>query len=212
MHPQDAEGARLLYRQLAADYDRRWEKYIDVSLSRVLSFADFRGDERVLDAPCGTGELALRLVKRWPNLDVVGVDLSTEMLDQAKSKHADGRVEWVEADAKSMPFDDRSFDAAICANGFHYFPEPDRYLAEFRRVIRPGGTLYLLDWCDDYLLCKLCSYWLHWTNAALRKVYTLRECEERQERAGFAVVNRERFRIDWLWGMMVFVSQRRRPL
>jgi ubiquinone/menaquinone biosynthesis C-methylase UbiE len=209
---QDAERARRLYQRLAAIYDRRWEKYIDVSLSRVLGAAGFLGEEHVQDVPCGTGELAVRLVKRWPHLDIVGVDLSTEMLDRAKSKPLEGRVEWVEADARSMPFDDRSFDAAICANGFHYFPEPDAYLNEFRRVIRPGGKLFLLDWCDDYLLCKLCSRCLYWTNAALRKVYTLRECEQRLDRAGFTVIAREQFRIDWLWGMMHFVSERRRPL
>ena len=204
----DSESVRLAYDRLAPIYDDRWRQYIDATLQIVEQVVRCDGDERILDVPCGTGELERRLSARWPALRFVGVDLSREMLDRAAAKNVGASPQWVQADVRSLPLPDESFDWVICANGFHYFRSPELALAELRRVLRPGGRLVLVDWCDDYLSCKLCSAWLHWTNPAFHRTYSLRRCRSMLEQAGLLVEDAEPFRIGWLWGLMRFVCRR----
>jgi ubiquinone/menaquinone biosynthesis C-methylase UbiE len=130
------------------------------------------------------------------------------MLQQAVAKGLGRRVHWVQAEAARLPLPDAWFDWVVCANSFHYFRRPAAALAEMRRVLRPGGRLALVDWCDDYLTCKLCSWWLRWTDSAFFKTYTTGECRGLLRQAGFEVVQAERFRISWLWGLMRCVGMR----
>jgi ubiquinone/menaquinone biosynthesis C-methylase UbiE len=194
--------------RIAAEYDRRWRPYIDATMKAVLEAVQFEGHETVLDVPCGTGELERRLLSEWPDLQITGADLSPGMLRQAGEKDVENRVKWIEADVVSLPLPDAAFDYVVCANSFHYFRRPKDSLAELRRVLRPGGTFILVDWCDDYLTCKLCSLWLRWTAAAFYRTHSLRGCRSLLEREGFQIVDAERFRISWLWGLMRFVCRR----
>jgi ubiquinone/menaquinone biosynthesis C-methylase UbiE len=206
--PPETEAVRREYDRLAATYDRRWRSYVDVTLHAVLNGVGFSGHERILDLACGTGELECLLLARWPDLRVVGTDLSLEMLRQAADKSENHRVSWVQAEATCLPFPDSAFDCAACANSFHYFRSPMRALQEVRRVLRPEGNFVLVDWCDDYLSCKLCGVWLRLTDPAFCRTYTVRACRSLLEQAGFEVDVAEHFRVGWVWGMMRFVSRR----
>jgi ubiquinone/menaquinone biosynthesis C-methylase UbiE len=127
------------------------------------------------------------------------------MLKQAVGKSL--RASWLQADAGRLPLADRSFDAVLCANSFHYFRNPARSLREMGRVLRPGGRLALVDWCDDYLTCKLCSHWLRWTDPAFYRTYGAGECQALLRGAGFEVFRDDRFRVGWLWGLMRFLAR-----
>jgi ubiquinone/menaquinone biosynthesis C-methylase UbiE len=201
----DVEAVRREYDRLAVSYDRRWRSYIDATLDAVVEGLPLRGQERLLDVACGTGELERKLLARWPALRVVGTDLSLGMLRQAARKKE--RVDWVQAEASRLPFANGSFDSAVCANSFHYFRAPLRALQEAHRVLGPDGRLVLVDWCDDYLSCRLCSVWLRLTDPAFCRTYTLRSCRSLLEQAGFEVVRADHFRVRWLWGMMQFVCR-----
>lgn len=198
---------RREYDRLADGYDRRWRSYIDATLSSALEALDCANGDLLLDVPCGTGELEARLRARFPGLRVVGGDLSHAMLAKARAKHAGGRVCWVAANASRLPIRSGAFDHVVCANGFHYFDAPDEALAELRRALRPEGRLILIDWCDDYLACRLCGLWLRWRGAAFHRLYSLRDCRRELERAGFVVERVDRFRVGWIWGMMRFVAR-----
>jgi hypothetical protein len=82
-------------------------------------------------------------------------------------------------------------------------------LHEIRRVLRPNGQFVLVDWCDDYLSCKLCSLWLRLTEPAFHETYTLRSGRSLLEEAGLEVIHTDHFRVGWIWGMMAFVCRRR---
>jgi ubiquinone/menaquinone biosynthesis C-methylase UbiE len=197
-----------VYDRLAPIYDRRWRSFGDATLRAVLDALDYRGDERILDVACGTGELESRLLARWPALHIVATDLSSGMLNQAVEKDKKRHVFWIHADVANLPLADNSFDFVFCSSSFHYFRSPTRSLQEMYRVLRPGGALVCVDWCDDYLTCKACSWWLRWTDPAFYRTYALRECHTLLEQTGFQVVQAKRFRISWLWGLMRFVCRR----
>ena len=204
----ETESVRQEYDRLAASYDRRWRDYVDVTLRAVVGAISFQGQEQILDIACGTGELERLLFSRWPNLQIIGTDISTEMLRRAAGKDENKKAVFLQAEAAHLPFPDRSFDCAICANSFHYFPSPIKALQEVHRILRPHGTLVLVDWCDNYLSCKLCGIWLRLTDPAFCRTQTVETCRSLLEQAGFEVVQADHFRVRWIWGMMRFVCRR----
>jgi SAM-dependent methyltransferase len=98
---------------------------------------------RVLDIPCGGG-VAFRGLRPEQELDYVAADLSPLMLQRAESEAERRGIHWiefVEADAEALPFEDRSFDLVVTYTGLHCFPDPPAAIAEMARVLRPGGEL-----------------------------------------------------------------------
>jgi ubiquinone/menaquinone biosynthesis C-methylase UbiE len=96
---------------------------------------------RLLDIGCGTGQLTDRLARKWPSVTVVGCDFSEGMLARAAARSPD--LSWVRADAGCLPFEDQAFDLITSTEAFHWFPDQDAALAEFFRVLAPGGQLLL---------------------------------------------------------------------
>ena len=127
------------------------------------------------------------------------------MLRQAIAKRIGDRTCWIQAEASKLPLADASFDWVVCANSFHYFRKPLECLREFHRCLIPNGKLVLVDWCDDYLMCKLCSIWLKLTDPAFFHIYKLGDCRDLIQEAGLDVIHSERFKVGWLWGMMMSV-------
>jgi ubiquinone/menaquinone biosynthesis C-methylase UbiE len=196
------------YDRLSEFYDHRWRTYLDATLQFVKEAIDCDTGDRILDVPCGTGELSRRLSVRWPSVRILGLDLSLGMLKQARVKNRNGSLQWLQADVEVLPLDDETFDWVICANSFHYFHSPASALRELYRVLRPGGRLVLVDWCDDYWSCKLCSLWLRWTDPAFHRIYSVRQCKALLEHTGFRVENTQNYRVGWIWGLMRFVCRR----
>jgi demethylmenaquinone methyltransferase / 2-methoxy-6-polyprenyl-1,4-benzoquinol methylase len=120
-------------RVMTAGLDRRWRA---ITLDETV-----RGGDRVLDACCGTGDLAIGARKR--GAQVTGLDFSSKMLERARRK--DGAVEWVQGDALALPFEDASFDAATVGFGVRNVADLETGLRELRRVLRPGGRLGILE-------------------------------------------------------------------
>jgi demethylmenaquinone methyltransferase/2-methoxy-6-polyprenyl-1,4-benzoquinol methylase len=121
-------------RVMTAGLDRRWRRI-------TLETVGVRTGDRVLDACCGTGDLAIGARKRGAR--VTGLDFSSAMLERARRK--DSHIEWVEGDALALPFDDDAFDVATVGFGVRNVADLDRGLQELRRVLRDGGRLGILE-------------------------------------------------------------------
>jgi demethylmenaquinone methyltransferase/2-methoxy-6-polyprenyl-1,4-benzoquinol methylase len=120
-------------RVMSAGLDQRWR--------RITAEAAVHEGDRVLDACCGTGDLAIAALAAGGR--VTGLDFSDRMLDRAVRKSA--AVEWRRGDALDLPFGDESFDAVTVGFGVRNLDDLGRGLSEFRRVLRPGGRLAVLE-------------------------------------------------------------------
>lgn len=155
------------YDQEAARYDRvRFEKpggrfvaRLDAAIVRELVRAS--GSVRLLDLPVGTGR-ALEYLDSEP-LEVVGCDLTAGMLAAARGRGPSICPGLVRGDASRLPFPSGSFDGILSLRFFHLFPRAVRptFVAEFERVLRPGG----------HLICSFTNGWygggINWVRRAL---------------------------------------------
>ena len=121
-------------RTMTLGLDRRWR--------RAAAEAVVRYGDSVLDACCGTGDLAIA-AKEAGGGSVTGLDFSARMLERARAKSRE--IEWVQGDVLALPFDDASFDAATVGFGVRNLDDLELGLAELRRVLRPGGRLAILE-------------------------------------------------------------------
>jgi SAM-dependent methyltransferase len=102
----------------------------------------------VLEIACGTGLVTRRLRECIDSdIRIVATDLSAAMLDYARGKLGEGNgIEWREASALALPFDDRTFGAVVCGFGIMFVPDRQAMLKEARRVLAEGGTLLFNVW------------------------------------------------------------------
>jgi demethylmenaquinone methyltransferase/2-methoxy-6-polyprenyl-1,4-benzoquinol methylase len=135
----------LLNHVLSCNIDRVWWNRTARTFSCVLA----QPQARVLDLCCGTGDMALALMReakrRGAEPEIVGADFSHAMLTRAAEKFDGTRATPVEADALALPFPSSSFDLVTSAFGFRNLANYDKGLAEIFRVLRPGGETGILD-------------------------------------------------------------------
>lgn len=134
-------GCDLLWRQRAVQVVAEWKP------------------RRLLDIATGTGDLALAVERALPETEVLGTDFCRPMLEVAQRR---GLRRVLEADALHLPLASGSFDAATVAFGLRNMADYAAALREFRRVLRPGGHLLVLDFSlPGGLLCPLYRAYLH---------------------------------------------------
>lgn len=153
-----------LHRHLAPRYELR---YADAA-SRAFHAAwhrdlvrELEPGARVLEIGCGTGRLLADLLDRQENRwEVVGLDLSVDMLQHARTHAADARC--VLGDGERLPFAAMSFDALILKGCLHHLRDHRGFLLEARRVLRPGGRVILSEPIED-------APWIRMARAALHR-------------------------------------------
>jgi SAM-dependent methyltransferase len=120
-----------------------FQPYADDMGARVTAAAP----RRVLEIAAGTGVLT-RVLAEWlpQSSHIVATDLSDAMLQVAQTLGTAQPVTWQQADAMQLPFPDGSVDAVVCQFGAMFFPDKARAFAEARRVLAPGGRLFLNVW------------------------------------------------------------------
>lgn len=193
----------LLNRVLSFGTDMRWRK-------KGISLLPHGRHLRVLDLASGTMDLALQYLKDGAG-EVTCLDFALPMLLTGRLKISptfDTRLQMVCGNSLSLPFPDRHFDAAMCAWGMRNFPDLPRCLSEVRRVLKPGGSLLVIEFFKPdrtfsrifsqtygrYVLPTL-GRWISknpdaydYLHRSIRGFLKLWEFEHQLEKAGFEII------------------------
>jgi len=146
MAQSNSDLVRQQFGANAANYATSSVHAKGASLGRLIELIDFDPAWRSLDIATAAGHVALACAEHVR--EAVGSDVTPEMLDVARQQAADRGIDNVRfelADAEALPFDDDSFDLVTCRIAPHHFANPDRFIAETARVLRPGGVFGLVD-------------------------------------------------------------------
>jgi ubiquinone/menaquinone biosynthesis C-methylase UbiE len=160
------------YDSAARLYVRYWEPVLLATAHRLLDRVDplvrrqiedargrwtSAGPARLLDVGTGGGTLALGALRRWPELQVVGIDLSDGMLEVARERalsdrdrlDVDARLTLLRGPADRLPLPDRSVDLIVSSFVYQLVPDRPAAFREALRVLRPGGALSFVTWIDE---------------------------------------------------------------
>lgn len=132
----------MLDHLLSLGIDRSWRRKTVREIKKLAP-------QSILDVATGTGDLAVGMARRMPGAAITGCDISREMLrvgrGKAVKKKVGERITFVHGDAEALPFDDESFDVATAAFGVRNFQDAGAGLREMRRVLKPGGSVFILE-------------------------------------------------------------------
>jgi SAM-dependent methyltransferase len=149
--PPDLRAVTQAQQQTWSEGDFAMVASLVVNAAETLTEAlEIVPDERVLDIACGSGNGAIAAARRaWGG--TVGADFVPALLERGRERAAAERldVEFVEADAQDLPFEDAGFDVAMSIFGAMFAPDQERTAAELLRVVKPGGRLGMANWTPD---------------------------------------------------------------
>lgn len=116
----------------------------------IYQNVNFSTTKKVLEVGCGVGAQSEILLRRFPDLQLTGIDLSDKQLEAAekslsKLEFAKGRYDLYQMSATDIKFDSESFDGAFLCFVLEHVPDPRRVLSEVRRVLSPGGIIYITE-------------------------------------------------------------------
>lgn len=195
------------YDRLAPKYDHRYAGYLWHTHRRFLDEIEINPDEAILDLSCGTGLLAEKLLNQYKSIKkLVLNDFSKKMLQKAKERLKNkAEISFSNYTANKLGFSDESFTKIFCLNSFHYYQRQQQVLAECRRVLKPGGKIYLLDWNR--------SGWFSLVNKLIDlggseniNTKSLAEAKDMLQGTGFKIQVRKEWRYKW-WKFYFLVAQ-----
>lgn len=153
----------VVTRILSFGWDQRWKR-------RMIRRMGRRSNHRIVDLATGTGDIARRLAAAYPGAEVVGVDLSEQMLSRARrlTRRAfpgaggigSGGIRFIPGDMNRLPFGDSTVDLVTGGYALRNAPDLEGALREVRRVLRPGGRFAFLDFSHNgFVRAWLVAFW-----------------------------------------------------
>ena len=212
--PEQADGAartdtrHLAGAAAAGQYDLRWPRYIRESLRHTFDRIELHPRQQLLDVGCGTGQLLAAARARAPEAHLAGLDPSQAMLDVAR-RRVSPSIGLIRATAEAIPVRSGTVDWLVMTSVLHRVRDPLAARREWRRVLRPGGTLVLTDWCEDFPTMRLQARWSRLTDRAFRHMYSALELQALLIAGGLDVVSIDRYKISWRWGLMTATAVKR---
>lgn len=139
----------------SGDYPSMVETFLLPLGPRLVDACGIEAGVRVLDVAAGTGNASIPAAERGAN--VTASDLTPELFEAGRRRAADAGVEleWAEADAEDLPFEDESFDVVMSSIGAMFAPRHQAVADELVRVCRPGGTIGMLNWTPEGMIGAL---------------------------------------------------------
>ena len=201
--------------QIARKFDRDAESYDESRLVRsyqrrvqrlVIGRMEIEKGMNVLDLGCGTGQGTIDIAEKLEGTgNIIGVDLSEKMIDQAKKKLVEFKydnVKFMTGSAVSTEYRD-CFDYVFSTNAFHHFENKEAIFAKVRQSLKQNGVFIIQDICDDYLLMQL----LDMAGKIGQKEHVgsmkSEELKDLFHNTGFTNIEVEKLKINWFFRVMI---------
>ena len=145
--------------------------------SRFINKLDLKNNFNVLDIATGTGDVIIQICKKYDSINGIGFDCSQNMLEMAKNKSKNKKirnVKYIHGYAESLPFDSNSIDIVTISFGMRNFNNYEEALKEINRVLKPNGTLAILEFCrsKNSLFQSLFSFYFNTIIPIIGKLLT----------------------------------------
>ncbi|MDZ7720079.1 MAG: methyltransferase domain-containing protein [Balneolaceae bacterium] len=190
------------YDKLAEKYDRQYKSYLQHTHEKFLDKIELSSSDEILDSSAGTGLLAQEILEKFgPFERLVLNDPSSNMQERAKYRlRYRDEVEFTSYYSEELPFDKDSFSQIICLNSFHYYTNQSRVLENFSKIIKPGGTLWLLDW-NRVGSFKIANKLIDWLTPQNINSRTLPELKDLLTENDFDVIEEDTWGYRW-WNFL----------
>lgn len=164
----------------AGTYDNKRFDFFRSFQKKAVELTQLKEGQSFLDIGCGTGfAVGYAASLTGDKGYFCGIDLSSKMIEKAiENSQGFHNVHFYKANVESMPFEDNTFDAAICTNSFHHYIDPVKALKEIRRVLKPGGRIHILDATTDDLTIRLVEKFIMSWQRSHVKLYSTDEFRE----------------------------------
>lgn len=194
------------FNTVSSGYDGSALSVFPQSAAHLASLLNLRGDEHVLDVACGTGHASLAISPLIPKGQVIGVDFSAGMLDQARRKTRERgieNIEFIEQDMQHLEFGNR-YDVAVCAFGIFFVMDMEKQLAHIASAVKPGGRIMITSWFENFfqplrerLFTRLSAFNVQGPPQAWERVASEEGCRQLFARAALQDIRVERKNIGY---------------
>lgn len=158
--------------------------------NNILGKVDKLKFTNVLDVGFGTGEILRQIIKKYPNKNYYGIDISEKMLEKAHEKLQD-KAKLSLGDSENLPYKDNKFDLILCNDSFHHYPNPIKAMKELFRVLKPGAYLILSDYYKPFFIRFIMNSFIYFSKDGDVKIYSKSETQHFLKNAGFKIIDTE---------------------
>lgn len=180
---------KLHFDEIAENYNNSHDgRFVRCMYEEIINRVLEMQPKNILDLGCGNGNI-LDILSKCTSYDLYGLDLSENMINEAKKKLKD-KARLKIGDAENLPYEDNKFDVIICNASFHHYTHPQKVLKEIRRVLAPNGILILGDptFPCDWLL-KIINCFLPMSNSGDYRLYNQKTISSLLSECGFTPSN-----------------------
>lgn len=202
-------AVRKKYNFLARIYDIIYRDYLAKTMQEALLPFLLRPEIKFLDVGCGTGALEERLLPLVPNANIVAIDISEDMLAQARKKLANyPSIEWIHGDFVKTQLPENSFDVAFSLSNLHYFPNPEAVFQKIASLLKRGGIFILIDWDRNFFNARVYNGYSKKFDPSFIQVYTSQEITQLLTQTGFTLQGTKNFSVRAFWKMVRVVAKK----
>lgn len=142
-----------IFDRAAPNYGKKGGSFFNYFGNRLVELATVKPNMHVLDIATGRGSVLFPAAKAvGPSGKIIGIDISQQMIEETSKEALERNAPWIEfhcMDAEILSFSNNTFDIVFCGFALFFLPSLDKALLEFKRVLKPGGTLAVSTWGED---------------------------------------------------------------
>ena len=174
------------YDKKASNYAETLDgKFTEKFKNLLLQNMDINANDSILDIGCGNGTL-LSKIADTKKINGFGIDISPQMIKNAKFRYPE--FEFIVSGCEKIPFNDNSMDVVTVCAAYHHFPNVDAFALEAKRLMKPGGSLYIAEICLPVIIRAFANILLPFSKDGDVKFYSYREITNTFSSIGFCLM------------------------